>query len=81
MEATGTGSKECLLCSHKTPSVCGSLQFVGAQENGLDRASTQPYCYISVSSYPQVGQVSGWVKERSFALGSVSYVFGVWVLL
>lgn len=30
---------------------------------------------------PQVSQVSGWVKERSFALGSVSYVFGAWVLL
>lgn len=25
--------------------------------------------------------MSGWVKERSFALGSVSYVFGVWALL
>lgn len=28
-----------------------------------------------------VGQVSDWVKGRSFALGSISYVLRVWVLL
>lgn len=28
-----------------------------------------------------VGQLSDWVKGRSFALGSISYVLRVWVLL
>lgn len=84
MEAVGPGSKECLLCALKTPCVCGSMQFVGVQGNlvGFVGFPHNPTAILaSPTAHPWVGQVSDWVKERSFASGSVSYVFRVWVLL
>lgn len=55
------------------------MWFVVVQGNlvGLRVTSLHPTASQASSiADPRVGQVSGWVKERSFALGSVSYALG-----
>lgn len=61
-----------------------SLQLVGVQGHLVAFRGLPPHPTAFLASSIAdlwVGQLSDWVKGRNFALGSISYVLGVWILL